>query len=158
MKKFSTTRRRLAAIAVSLGAIVASGAIAAPSANAAGCYYSGCRGYEPTANGCTDAYTIYDFGGGIEVRWSRACQAMWVRASAAQVQQHASSFNANLTNYYVNSSGYWAQYSDYRQYPAGGTAYASWTAMTPLGTNELAKVNVFNRYYTPYINTVKVHD
>ncbi|WP_144027584.1 hypothetical protein [Paenarthrobacter nicotinovorans] len=158
MKNFSNTRRRLTAIGAALGAILGAGVVVAPSANAAGCYYSTCHGLEPVINQCTDATTIYDFGNGIEVRWSNACQAMWVRASAEQVRQYASVFDANLANYYVNSSGYWVQYQDYRQYAASGSATSAWTAMTPLGTNELAKVSVFNRFFTPYINTIKVHD
>ena len=158
MQRFMPSRRRLAALGIALTTILGAGIAAAPGANAAVCNYSSCRGLEPVAAGCNDAYTIYDLANGVEVRWSNVCQAMWVRASQSYMQQYASTFDAYLNDYYVNSSGYWVQYQDYRLYGAGGNAYNAWTAMTPMGTNELAKVSAFNRFYSPYINTIKVHD
>lgn len=153
MKRFLPSRRRLAAVGVALATVLGAGVAAAPGAHAAGCYYSSCEGQDPNAAGCgNDAYTIYNLYAGVEVRWSSACQAMWVRASASAINQYASFFDAHLSDYYVNSSGYWLQYQDYYAYGVGGNGSFAWSQMTPMGTNELALVSAF-QHSSPYIDT-----
>lgn len=80
---------------------------------------------------------------------------MWVRATAQQVQLNAGAFSASFKDYYVNSSGYWLQYQNYFSYSSGNNGSLFWTAMSPMGTNELAIVGAFG-YGTPYINTQPV--
>jgi hypothetical protein len=56
-------------------------AYAAPS-----CSGASCQGKDPQANGCSaDATTLYDFGGGIQLRYSGACDAAWARYTGPPV-------------------------------------------------------------------------
>jgi hypothetical protein len=156
LKNFLPSRRKAAAVGIAVATLLGAGAVVAPGAQAAvACNYSSCKGLEPVKAGCNDGVTIFYLHNGGEVRWSNWCQAMWVRASASIMRQQANSFRATMTDYYVNSSGYWPQYTSYYQYGSGGNADFAWTAMSPMGTNELAQVTAFDAS-SGYINTVKV--
>jgi hypothetical protein len=155
LKKFLPSRRRLASVGIALATVLGGGLVAAPGAHAAACYYSSCAAKEPTSQGCNDGVTIYYFQNGSEVRWSNICQAMWVRASREVLYQNASVFDSTFKDYYENSSGDWLQYQNTFTYGSGGNDSFGWTAMSPMGTNEIATVTAFG-YASPYINTQPV--
>jgi len=156
LKKFLPTRRRLVAVGVALATVLGAGVVAAPGAHAAAaCNYACVAGKEPLSMGCNDGVTIYRFPNGSEVRWSSWCQAMWVRASRQVIYDNASVFNSTFKDYYTNQSGYWLQYQNTFVSAAGGNDSFGWTAMSPMGANELALVTAFG-YGSPYINTQPV--
>jgi hypothetical protein len=114
--------RKFAVLAAAL--LTGLGLVAAPApAMAASCRASGCDGKDPQAEGCSPgAITLddkYDGGYHLELRYSSACHAAWVRA---------------------NSQGYWSQTGDFRllrQSPSslfrvtfgGGESGQKWTRM-----------------------------
>lgn len=80
---------------------------------------------------------------------------MWVRETNQVYSSNLDNFWSTFKDYYENQSGDWLQYQNSFRYAAGGNDTFSWTAMSPMSTNEIALVTA-NGYNSPYINTQPV--
>ena len=149
MKLLAPRARRVLAGLAALTTVAVGGVITAPPAQAASCYHVSCEGLNPQTTGCSnDAYTIGWFGAE-EVRWSRACQAVWLRNSSYPISGFQSIRLFTKDTYY---SGTWIQEHVYQAYPVNYTT-AYWTFMAYMDSSQMVKIG-----YPPqdsgYFNTL----
>ena|GEM_PF-3630243 len=142
--------RTISAVAAALACLISPVLVASP-ANAASCYYSSCEGKDPQGTGCAaDARTIGYVADGGEIRWSRACSAVWVRVSPSGLQ-----WQTRADIIYLNNTGtQWLP--DHSAVLANvSNPWGPWSYMTRMGENDMVRVYYHLAYYG-YDNTIPI--
>lgn len=146
--------KRILSVIVTSIALLAGTVLAAAPAQAAGCNYTSCYNRDPVAQGCgADAITVWAWADN-EVRWSRACQAGWIRNLSGS---HIAGYGWDTTMSSGNavwSAGKLGMQTLYSV--RWSRSQSKITTMVPMGTNQLAQVEIRNTNpwsYTPLLNT-----